>query len=233
MPHLPRYAIITDNSYFHVTWQCHNRDWLLQHDWAKQIYYDLLLKYKDKYKITIYAYCFMSNHPHLLGHCEDKTLFSDFFRIVNSQFAKTYNLKMNRRGQVVMDRFKSPRIDSEKYLLEVLKYIELNPVRARIAAHPKNYRWSSFLYYAFGKSDPLITPAPCYIWLGKNDQERRKEYLKIINHVIDSEIIEKKNYSSIYFIGNPAWVITKKKELKNVIKNKKQKIFINTDPPPN
>ena len=54
-------------------------------------YYDLLLKYKDKYDVQIHAYNFMDNHPHLTGHLENKESFSAFFRVVNSQFARIVN----------------------------------------------------------------------------------------------------------------------------------------------
>ena len=110
MAYLPRYEIICDNAHFHVTWQCHNKDWLMQWGWAKRAYYDLLLKYKDKYAIEVYSYNFMDNHPHLTGHLESKEQFSAFFRVVNSQFARIVNKQLNRRGQVVMERFKSPLI---------------------------------------------------------------------------------------------------------------------------
>ena len=56
MPYLPRYLIICDDSYFHVTWLCHNKDRLLQQDWAKKLYYNLLLKYKDRHGVEIYSY---------------------------------------------------------------------------------------------------------------------------------------------------------------------------------
>ena len=88
MAYLPRYEIICDDAYFHVTWQCHNKDWLLQWDWAKKAYYDLLLKYKDKYGIEIYAYNFMDNHPHLTGHLQIKENLSALLRLVNSRFAR-------------------------------------------------------------------------------------------------------------------------------------------------
>lgn len=51
MPSLPRNAILENDSCFHVTWQCHNQDWLLKESWAKQLYYQLLLHYKDRYGI--------------------------------------------------------------------------------------------------------------------------------------------------------------------------------------
>lgn len=216
MANLPRYAFIEDGSTFHVTWQCHNKDWLLDSDWAKKLYYQLLLKYKDRYQVQIYSYCFMSNHPHLTGRCEDKTLFSDFFRVVNSCFAKGYNKRRSRRGQVVMDRFKSPRIETDADLLKVMFYVDLNPKRAGMVMHPQDYAWSSYLYYAHGKEDPLLTPAPSYLALGLNVQERQMSYRMMVEEILKADWKERKPYSSVGFIGNPDWVTEKNRALQDV-----------------
>ena len=128
MPYLPRYLIISDDSHFHVTWQCHNKDWLMKWDWAKEIYYNLLLKYKDKHGIDIYAYNLMDNHPHLAGHLQSKEAFSAFFRLVNGLFARAVNKRLKRRGQVVMDRFKSPRIETDEYMINAMAYIDMNHI---------------------------------------------------------------------------------------------------------
>src|SRR3989338_4394117 len=213
MANLPRYAIIDDACVWHVTWQCHNKHWLLESDSTKKIYYNLLLKYKDRYRVSIYSYCFMSNHPHMTGFCEDKNLFSDFFRVVNSLFAKTYNKNMGRRGQVVMDRFKSPRIQTDWDLIKVMLYNDLNPKRAHMVLHPQDYRWSSFHYYAYGKKDSLITPAPSYLGLGFTDEHRKEPSLAMIEEILKADWKEKKPYSSACFIGNPDWVKDRSKQL--------------------
>ncbi len=215
MPGTPRYAVIQDGSTFHVTWQCHNKDWLLKEEWAKRLYYQLLLKYKDRYQVQIYSYCFMSNHPHLTGYCQNKDFFSDFFRVVNSCFAKSYNRKMKRRGQVVMDRFKSPHIQTEAEHLKVMYYIDLNPKRAGMVDHPKEYAWSSYHYYALGKEDPLITEAPSYHILGSTASERQKAYQKMVEEILKNDWKTKQPYSSLPFIGNPDWVRTKVIELRS------------------
>jgi putative transposase len=184
----------------------------MQWDWAKKIYYDLLLKYKDKYGVQIYSYCLMDNHPHLSGHLEKKEDFSAFFRIVNSLFARLVNKKLKRCGQLVMDRFKSPRIEDDGHLLNVITYIDLNPYRAGKVKHPKDNEWSSFAYYAYGKKDALITSAPSYLALGKTETARQKTYLEMVNALLEQP--RAINISQTYFIGNPDWVITKYKELK-------------------
>ncbi len=214
MPSRPRYAILSKHTTFHITWQCHNRDWLLKTDWAKRLYYNLLLHYKDRYRVKIYSYCFMSNHPHLTGYCEDKRMLSDLFRLVNCRFARIYNQRYKRRGQVVMDRFKSPVIQTDFHHLQVMFYIDLNPKRAKMVRHPQEYGWSSFHYYAHGKEDPLITPAPSFLNLGDTDRLRRRNYRKMIQHILQNDWKAKRPYSSTPYIGNPDWVVGRMQQLK-------------------
>ena len=211
MAYLPRYEIICDDAHFHVTWQCHNKDWLIQWEWAKRAYYDLLLKYKDKYGIEIYSYNFMDNHPHLTGHLQSKDLFSAFFRVVNSQFARLVNKQLKRCGQVVMDRFKSPLIESDEHMLTVMAYVDLNQHRAKKVIHPRKNNWSSYSYYAYGKTDPLITPSPSYLALGTDPLERQREYRAIVEALIENRRLI--NISHTHFIGNPDWVLRKYREL--------------------
>ncbi len=222
--------IISDESFFHVTWQCHNKDWFLKWDWAKKYYYQLLLKYKDKYDVTIYSYSFMDNHPHLTGHLKYKDKFSDFFRVVNCQFAKAINKHLGRRGQVVMDRFKSPRIETDKHMLTVMAYIDLNPYRAGKVAHPRYNDWSSYGYYAHGRKDLLLTPSPSYLALGRTNIQRQSEYRRIVNSLIDNK--DDINITNTSFIGNPDWVIRKYRELREVIRQKQvNKERSSTSPP--
>ena len=219
MPYLPRYMIICDDSFFHVTWQCHNKDWLLQWNWAKGLYYNLLLKYKDRFRIKIYSYNFMDNHPHLTGHLESKDEFSAFFRLVNGLFARIVNRQLKRRGQVIMDRFKSPKIESDRHMLNAMIYIDLNQYRAGKVKHPRHNDWSSYRYYAYGRKDPLITPSPSYLALGNTDEKRQAEYRRMVEELlVDGG--GRNNISATYFIGDPDWVIKQYNELKQALKCK-------------
>lgn len=221
MAYLARKDIFFDNSTFHLTWQCHNFEWFLESDDAKQIYYDLLVKYKDRYGVTFYSYCFMSNHPHLTGHTQTVTGLSRLFQLVNSQFAKKINKRLGRRGQVVMNRFKSPIIQTDEALLKVMTYGDLNPHRAKMVNHPKEYRWSSYQYYAYGKSDPLLTPAPSYLALGSNDKERQLRYREMVDTIIKEYGLDKRDYSKVQYIGDPDWVKKNYEEIKEIQRAKR------------
>lgn len=232
MAYLPRNQIIWDGAIFHVTWQCHNYSWLLKTDWAKQLYYDLLLKYKDRYQVVFYSYHFMDNHIHLSGKIGGtKEDFSGLFRIVNALLAKKINKRLKRRGQVVMDRFQSPVIQTDEDLLAVMHYHDLNSYRSKKVKHPKEYKWSSYQYYAHGKRDPLLTPAPSYLGLGETAQARQKVYRDRVKRILIEEGFEKRNYSRTQYVGDPDWVakryseIRERRKLKRLAYLKRQQRF--------
>lgn len=203
MAYYPRYAVIYDGCSFHVTWQCHNHEWHLREEWAKELYYGLLLQYKARYGVDIHSYQLMENHPHLIGTMTTKEDFSSFFRVVNNLFARKYNRQKKRRGQVVMDRFKSPRIEDDGYMLRAMIYSDLNGVRCGRDKLPDDARWSSYAYYAYGKEDPLITPAPSYLALADTTEGRQEAYRNMVHGLILQDRI---NISNVCFIGNPDWV---------------------------
>ena len=87
-----------------------------------------------------------------------------------------------------------------------------------MVAHPKHYRWSSFSYYAFGRPDPLITPAPSYLKLGVSEKERQYSYRMMVDDILRNDWKEKRPYSSVAYIGNPDWVKRKTHELKEFVK---------------
>lgn len=219
MANYPRSLIVYDGDLFHVTWKCHNNDWLLSSDFARQVYYDLLLKYKTLYGVHIFSYCFMDNHPHLSGKCESQKLFSDFFRVVNSCFAKTLNKHLKRKGQMVMDRFKSPTIHSDEGLLNVMIYNDLNPSRTIQGMHPRQHKWSSYHHYAYGKKDALLTEPDCYTNMGRTPIERQKNYRSMIDEIFknDARVPKcpyKENCKSLWFIGDPQLVVGRYEKLK-------------------
>ena len=122
-----------------------------------------------------------------------------------------------------MDRFKSPRIQTDADLLKVMVYIDMNPKRAHMVENPRDYEWTSYHYYAHGKGNPLITPAPSYLALGFTNEERQKSYRALIDEILKNDWKQRKPYSSVPFIGNPDWVIRKNQELKKIELQNKEK----------
>ena len=100
------------------------------------------------------------------------------------------------------------------------QFIDLNPKRARMVPHPQDYSWSSFHYYAYGKENPLLTPAPSYLKLALTPQERQKVYLAMVEEILKNDWKEKRPYSSVPFIGNPDWVQKKTAQLQFLMTQK-------------
>ena len=207
MARIPRKQILQDQSYFHVTWKCHNDSFLLQDDQAKTFLYDLILRYKTKYRIKIYGYCFMDNHPHIVGYCETVEEFSRFFQVVNGTLARFINQELGRRGQVIMDRLRSPRIQNERHMMHVLHYVDLNPVRAGICNQASKYRWSSYRSRAYGAKDPILDPLPL------SDRIDQVHYQKQSQYILTRGNSTSPIYQNVYFIGTPQWVRHKRREL--------------------
>ncbi|PIQ82325.1 MAG: transposase, partial [Candidatus Omnitrophica bacterium CG11_big_fil_rev_8_21_14_0_20_64_10] len=113
-----------------------------------------------------------------------KEAFSSFFRVVNNLFARKVNSRLKRRGQVVMDRFKSPRIQDDSHMLRTMTYGDLNGVRCGRDKKPDDATWSSYAYYAYGCDDPLITTAPSYETLGKTSEERQRAYRDMVRELM-------------------------------------------------
>jgi putative transposase len=106
------------------------------------------------------------------------------------RYVQYFNSAYRRSGTLWEGRFKSCLIQEERYLLEVYKYIELNPVRADMAADPGEYIWSSYQVNGLGGSSELCTPHREYLSLGENSPDRQKQYRELFTHHVEGRLLE-------------------------------------------
>ena len=104
---------------------------------------EILAHVIDRYGWIYYAYCLMSNHYHLLIETPGANL-SRGMQLLNGIYTQRFNHKLKRVGHFFQGRFKSILVEKESHLLELARYVVLNPVRAKIVRHPRQYRWSSY-----------------------------------------------------------------------------------------
>jgi len=109
--------------------------------------------------VEIWAYCLMSNHVHLIAVPEKAESLRNAIGEAHRRYTRLINFRQNWRGHLWQDRFASFPMD-EKYLLAAARYVELNPVRARITADPLSYLWSSARSHAAGEDDELVKVNP-------------------------------------------------------------------------
>ncbi|MGO1793145.1 MAG: transposase [Oceanisphaera sp.] len=129
-----------------------------------------------RYNVKLHAYVLMTNHTHLLmtPSCEEGI--SHVMQALGRSYVGYINHRYQRTGTLWEGRHKASVIDSERYLLCCQRYIELNPVRAGMVAHPEQYFWSSYQSNANGKEISCITPHDIYLRLGNNSQARQLSY---------------------------------------------------------
>ena len=174
MPRKPR--IFTDSGTYHIISRGNNRQDLFLSSKDCFAYLDLLRALKKEYRFDVYHYCLMTNHVHLLVRFYDHLSFQKVIQRVNVAYAKRYCKLYNYIGHVFQDRYKSLPIERDSYLLECGRYIERNPLTARLVKQLTDYPWSSYSYYADGLPNDLITDNPLYLDLGFTPAERRVRY---------------------------------------------------------
>jgi putative transposase len=205
---IARRRLVQKNSTHHCTWRAHDLLRVLEDPEAKQFFLDLLLQHKEEHGILIHSYCLMGSHPHV--HCKTTrgvAAFSAFWHVVNSRFAHWYNEREQRRGQVIMERMLSPAIQEGRHQLVVMRYGDLNPVRAGMVQTPKDYPWSSYRHYAFGEPNPLITDAPEYLALGATAAARRAAYVHLFATPLEDALLQPRpDLVSGPWVGEADWV---------------------------
>lgn len=142
LPRKPRKDL--GSNFVHVIVQGINREFILDKDECIRKYIHLLDDKKQDLSIYIVAYCIMNNHVHLLIYYEKLDDLSKYMQKVNTSFAKYYNEMFERVGFVFRDRYKCQPILDKKYLINCIKYIHNNPVRANIVKRCEEYPYSSY-----------------------------------------------------------------------------------------
>ena len=124
-----------------------------------EIYLRLMRQWCDSAGVEVWAYCLMPNHIHLIVVPENEESLARGIGEAHRRYTRHINFKKNWKGYLWQGRFASFPMD-ENYLLAACRYIELNPVRAKLATRPEDFRWSSARAHLEGKDDGLVKVKP-------------------------------------------------------------------------
>ena len=183
MPRIVR--VVVPNFPHHITQRGTNKSDIFIDSNDHKYFLMLLGELLEKTRTELWAYCLMNNHFHLLIAPDNSYGLGKCLHGVTFRYAQYFNMKYKRSGRLWQNRYFSCPVDKDEYLWTVAKYIEMNPVRAKIVEKPEQWRWSSAQEDITGKTDKNVK---LYKWL--TDQER-KEYAKIIIEGIMEEKIRK------------------------------------------
>ena len=128
---------------YHVTSRGDGQEDIYRDDNDRKVFLEVLAEAKARFNWIIHAYCLMSNHYHILIETPDSNL-SKGMRHLNGVYTQRYNHLHKRSGHVFQGRYKAILVQKESYLMELSRYIVLNPVRARMARSAKDWEWSSY-----------------------------------------------------------------------------------------
>ncbi len=148
-------------------------------------YLDDLIASAEKYQCKVHAYVLMTNHVHLLVTPMIEGGISQMMQALGRRYVRYINATYKRSGTLWEGRYKSSLVDSDGYLLACMRYIELNPVRARMVKYAGEYKWSSYHCNAQAAVNKLIEPHPTYLVLGENAYKRREAYRELFRCVYD------------------------------------------------
>lgn len=175
---MPRSArVVVPNLPHHVIQRGHNRSVVFADDADFLLYLDNLRRLKEDFKCRVYAYCLMPNHVHLvIDPGEEAGSLGLLMKRLAGRYTRFVNRVEDRTGTVWEGRYRSSPIDTDSYLLACCRYVELNPVRARMVRSPRQYRWSSYNEKAGHRRRDWIDEDPCYRGMGRTRAEREASY---------------------------------------------------------
>lgn len=149
-----------------------------------------LKEYACESECEVHAYVLMTNHVHLLVTPSQKSSVAILMKSLGQRYVQYVNRIYQRSGTLWEGRYRSCIAQQERYLLLCQKYIELNPVRAGLVAHPGEYQWSSYRANAQEEESDLLSPHPLFMNLGRTCAARLAAYRALFRSALSSEIAD-------------------------------------------
>jgi putative transposase len=163
-----------------------NRQTIFAAEADYQFFRDALVEAAGRFGLAIHGYVWMTNHIHLLASPLYADSIGKTLQSVGRRYVQYFNYTYKRTGTLWEGRYRATVVDSESYLLKLMHYIDMNPVRASMVSHPRAYAWSSFRRYADGDAglnSIWLEPHQQYLALGSTDEDRRVAYRQLFKTI--------------------------------------------------
>lgn len=168
---------------YHVTQRGNYRQNIFEDERDKQMYMDCFEDYCLEYGMKVYAWCLMSNHVHFIVEPEKEDSLSKVFQFTNMRYSHYFNKKKGSKGHLWQGRFYSIPLD-EEHLYEGIRYVELNPLRAKMVNYVNEYYWSSSWYRLRGEESFKLDDFSDHVLI-------EKEWKDYLQGDCDEEIIKR------------------------------------------
>lgn len=193
-------------AFYHVVSRGNQRQNIF-HDKSDHLaYLNRLEHYRKKYRVTVYAFILMSNHVHLLVETKDAPL-SKFMQGLQFTYTQYYNRKYSKVGHLFQGRYKAILCDRDAYLLELVRYLHLNPARMKRSVDPWKYQWSSHRAYMGDVCPVEIETSSILGQFGRREGQARRSYLRFMKEG-RGIVHEEKYYETIdqRFLGDERFI---------------------------
>jgi putative transposase len=133
----------------------------------------------ERHAAAVHAFALMANHIHLIATPSVSTSIPAFMKDLGERYSVYFNATYSRIGTPWSGRYKALLLTDERYWLTCLRYVELNPVRAKIVVNADDYEWSSYSSHALGRPHEWLRPHPVFESLGQSRAERAEVYRRL------------------------------------------------------
>jgi putative transposase len=189
---------------YHITSRGNGRNLIYFQDDDFELFLQILANVCERYNWVVHAYCLMNNHYHLLVETPDANL-SQGMRQLNGVFTQSMDRKHHRVGHLFQGRYKAILIDKDVYLLELCRYIVLNPVRANMVNSPEEWPWSSWHCMLGNVESPVwLSTDTLLVQFAKNRQDAIQSYIDFVKSVIGKTVWDTLQHQ--IFLGDEAFV---------------------------
>ncbi len=174
----------------HVIVRGNNRTLLFRGELDRRVFMRYLRDGAALHGCDVHAFVLMDNHVHLMATARDAGATSRMMHALGMKFARFVNAAHERTGTLFEGRYRASVVDSERYLLTCMRYIESNPVRAGMVADPAHYPWSSHQANACGKPSDWLVPREEYLALGRDPAARAKAYRALFGRPVEGRELQ-------------------------------------------
>lgn len=174
-----RLRLHVPGGFYHVTLRGNHRQPVFFRDGDHELLDRLVADSLERYAARLHAYCWMPNHLHLLLQVSDSPLGRLILRIA-SAYARTVQLRLATTGHLFERRHHAILVDADSYLLTLVRYIHLNPVRAGIVVSPTDYPWSSHRVYLGQRNASWVTTAFVLRQFAQEPERARSRYMEFM-----------------------------------------------------
>jgi len=171
--------ILYEGAFYHVTARGNERRKIFLSPTDYEKYLSYLTDAVHKFGMVLHAFVLMANHYHLIVESPKANL-SAFMQALNSAYTTYFNIKRGRAGHLFQGRYKAILVDADNYLLELSRYIHLNPVRAGMAEKPEDYPYSSLRPYLFPKEETMVFRDLIWDMISKERKKAPQRYREFV-----------------------------------------------------